>query len=169
MRVNSLCARWQSITQYNGNNEIQSDNVHYGNVSSCTVEKVFFVFYPHTYPHHFPSRPLFFRQEGILLVTGIQWASRKQRYTGRIAMLHYRCNYAAHLVPDSCTFLTPFFCEFYLCCTIGIPMLYYQYTYAEPLVPECFTLLVPFFQFVYKQYQGELRVHSSFYYSKTYP
>ena len=57
----------------------------------------------------------------------------------------------------------------YLCCTISIPMLYYQYTYAGPLVPECFTLLVPFFQFVYKQYQGELRVHSSFYYSKTYP
>ena len=84
-------------------------------------------------------------------------------------MLHYRCNYAAHLVPDSCTFLAPFFCQFYLCWTIGIPMLYYQYTYAGPLVPECFTLLVPFFQFVYKQYQGELRVHSSFYYSKTYP
>ena len=57
----------------------------------------------------------------------------------------------------------------YLCCTISIPMLYYQYTYAGPLVPECLTLLVPFFQFVYKQYQGELRVHSSFYYSKTYP
>ena len=88
------------------------------------------VFYPHTYPHHFPSRPLFFRQECILLVTGIQWASRKQRYTGRIAMLHYRCKYAAHLVPDGCTFLAPFFCDVtyavlsvYLCCTISIPML----------------------------------------------
>ena len=142
-------------------------------------------FLPSHFPSHFPSRPLFFRQEGILLVTGIQWASRKQRYTGRIAMLHYRCKYAAHLVPDSCTFLAPFFCDVYwihltvsftyavlsvyLCCTISIPMLYYRYTYAGPLVPECFTLLVPFFQFVYKQYQGELRVHSSFYYSKTYP
>ena len=45
-------------------------------------------------------------------------------------MLHYRCNYAAHLVPDSCTFLAPFFCDVtyavlsvYLCWTIGIPML----------------------------------------------
>ena len=142
-------------------------NTEEKNISSCTVEKVFFVFYPHTltfccnrltdsnkgcegkcegsffyphtYPHHFPSRPLFFRQECILLVTGIQWASRKQRYTGRIAMLHYRCNYAAHLVPDSCTFLTPFFCEFYLCCTIGIPMLYYRYTYAVLSVYLCWT------------------------------
>ena len=150
-------------------------------------------FLPSHFPSHFPSRPLFFRQECILLVTGIQWASRKQRYTGRIAMLHYRCNYAAHLVPDSCTFLAPFFCDVYwIHLTVSftyaglsvipmldyqytyaglsvIPMLDYQYTYAGPLVPECFTLLVPFFQFVYKQYQGELRVHSSFYYSKTYP
>ena len=54
-------------------------------------------------------------------------------------MLHYRCKYAAHLVPDSCTFLAPFFCDVYwihltvsftyavlsvyLCCTISIPML----------------------------------------------
>ena len=50
-------------------------------------------------------------------------------------MLHYRCNYAAHLMPDSCTFLTPFFCDVltyaglsvYLCCTIGIRMLYLWY------------------------------------------
>ena len=90
-------------------------------------------------PSHLPSRPLFFRQECILLVTGIQWASRKQRYTGRIAMLHYRCKYAAHLVPDGCTFLAPFFCEFYLCWTIGIPMLYYQYTYAVLSVYLCWT------------------------------
>ena len=103
-------------------------------------------FLPSHFPSHFPSRPLFFRQEGILLVTGIQWASRKQRYTGRIAMLHYRCNYAAHLVPDSCTFLAPFFCDVtyaglsvYLCCTIGIPMLYYQYTYAGLSVYICWT------------------------------
>ena len=102
------------------------------NFASCTVEKVFFVFYPHTYPHHFPSRPLFFRQECILLVTGIQWASRKQRHTGRIAMLHYRCNYAAHLVPDSCTFLTPFFCDV-------LPMLDYRYTYAVLSVYLCWT------------------------------
>ena len=77
-------------------------------------------------------------------------------------MLHTWCQMAA-------LFWHHFSVTFYLCWTIGIPMLYYQYTYAGPLVPECFTLLVPFFQFVYKQYQGELRVLSSFYYSKTYP
>ena len=83
-------------------------------------------------------------------------------------MLHTWCQIAALFWHHfSVSFMLDY--QYDLCCTIGIPMLYYQYTYAGPLVPECFTLLVPFFQFVYKQYQGELRVHSSFYYSKTYP
>ena len=84
-------------------------------------------------------------------------------------MLHTWCQMAALFWHHFSVSFTYAGLSVYLCCTISIPMLYYQYTYAGPLVPECFTLLVPFFQFVYKQYQGELRVHSSFYYSKTYP
>ena len=50
----------------------------------------------------------------------------------------------------------------YLCWTIGIPMLYLWYQNA-------LLFWYRFFYFFTMQYQGELRVHSSFYYSKTYP
>ena len=114
-----------------------SDDIQYVTVDIHFFIKKSFSFFTLTLtlttsPHHFPSRPLFFRQECILLVTGIQWASRKQRYTGRIAMLHYRCKYAAHLVPDGCTFLAPFFCDV-------LPMLDYRYTYAVLSVYLCWT------------------------------
>ena len=59
-------------------------------------------------------------------------------------LLHYRCQGAA-------LFLALLFESLYS----------YEkcwYSYAGPLVPECFTPLVLFFQFVYRQYQGELRV-----------
>ena len=136
---------------------------------------------------HLPSQPRTPYSSGkkASCLPGILWmgvrfnrqGAKKQLFIGSIAMVHCWRSYAALLVQLCCTFGARMLYSsgtaktvlVFLCWTFGIPMLNLWYTYAEPLVPECFTLLVPFFQFVYKQYQGELRVHSSFYYSKTYP
>ena len=152
--------------------------------------------YPHTtltltLTTSHPLTPSLFQQESVLLAGDsmdgrqIQWTGRKkaalyQQYSYGILLVQLCSTAGATMLHLWCQNVLLFWhCQnfwysyagllVFLCWTVGIAMLNLWYTYAEPLVPECFTLLVPFFQFVYKQYQGELRVLSSFYYSKTYP
>ena len=63
-------------------------------------------------------------------------------------MLHYQYSYAALLVQG--------------CCTFGARVLHFYWHYYSKVI-------TPFFFSLTGNIKGESRVHSSFYYSKTYP
>ena len=79
--------------------------------------------------HHFPSRPLFFRQEGILLVTGIQMGVKEaavyRAYSYAALSVQLCCTLGARWLHFSGTIFSFTYAglSVYLCCTIGIPML----------------------------------------------
>ena len=77
-------------------------------------------------------------------------------------------------VPEKYSYLVPTVQHRY---TNSIAMLHYQYSYAALPVQGCCTFtgtiirksLRPFFVSLTGNIKGELKAHSSFYYSKTYP